>query len=216
MRRLLTCGLVAALAVLAQRATGQRQVSDSGGGRQLRELPLTVTKPLRFTTDEGTWLSLDVSPDGKTIAFDLLGDLYALPIEGGKATRITSGQAFDGQPHWSPDGKTIVFTSDRTGTDNLWLVNANGTGARALTREDGRTFISPTWTPDGKYVVAGSIQGKTVNVIDAKTDQTAWVLDEDLGVRPMAFATNPDGSVSFPSTISVTPFASLAKNASLQ
>jgi len=153
MRRLLTCGLVAALAVLAQRATGQRQVSDSGGGRQLRELPLTVTKPFRFTTDEGTWLSLDVSPDGKTIAFDLLGDLYALPIEGGKATRITSGQAFDGQPHWSPDGKTIVFTSDRTGTDNLWLVNANGTGARALTREDGRTFISPTWTPDGKYVV---------------------------------------------------------------
>ena len=149
-RTLLLLALVAVGAPL--RATAQRQAGDSGG-RQLRELPLTVSKPLRFTTEEGTWLSLDVSPDGRTIVFDLLGDLYTLPIEGGKATRITSGQAFDGQPHFSPDGNTIAFVSDRTGNDNLWLMNANGTGAHALTREDARTFISPTWTPDGKYVL---------------------------------------------------------------
>ncbi len=49
-------------------------------------------------------------------------------------------------------------------------------------------------TPDGKYVVAGSIQGKTVNVFDAQTEQPAWTLDMDLGVRPMTFSTNPDGS----------------------
>ncbi|MEP6729028.1 MAG: amidohydrolase family protein [bacterium] len=152
MRRSIPCILAAALSLLAASADAQRTAGDSGG-RALRELPLTVTKPLRFTTDEGTWLSLDVSPDGKTIAFDLLGDLYTLPMEGGKATRVTSGQAFDGQPHYSPDGKTIAFVSDRTGADNLWLMNANGTGAHALTREDGRTFISPTWSPDGKYVV---------------------------------------------------------------
>ena len=149
-RTLLLLALIAVGAPL--RATAPRQAGDSGG-RQLRELPLTVSKPLRFTTEEGTWLSLDVSPDGRTIVFDLLGDLYTLPIEGGKATRITSGQAFDGQPHFSPDGNTIAFVSDRTGNDNLWLMNANGTGAHALTREDARTFISPTWTPDGKYVL---------------------------------------------------------------
>ena len=141
------------LGTIATPSRAQGTAGDSGG-RQLAELPLKPTRPLRFTTDEGTWMSLDVSPSGRTIVFDLLGDLYTLPIEGGKATRITSGQAFDGQPHWSPDGRSIVFTSDRTGAENLWLVAPDGSHLRALTREQGRAFISPTFTPDGRYVVA--------------------------------------------------------------
>jgi YVTN family beta-propeller protein len=52
-------------------------------------------------------------------------------------------------------------------------------------------------TPDGKYVVAGSIAGKSVNVIDAQTETPAWTLDEDRGVRPMTFASNPDGSTKW-------------------
>jgi YVTN family beta-propeller protein len=52
-------------------------------------------------------------------------------------------------------------------------------------------------TPDGKFVVAGSIAGKTVNVFDAQTEQPAWTLDMDLGIRPMAFAANPDGSTKW-------------------
>src|SRR5881394_3659969 len=99
--------LSAATPALAQQAQGEQ-----GGRGQLRDLPLNPTKPLKFTTDEGTWMSLDVSPDGRTIVFDLLGDVYTLPIEGGKASRITSGQAFDAQPKFSPDGKTIAFVSD--------------------------------------------------------------------------------------------------------
>jgi Tol biopolymer transport system component len=150
MRRLLRVALLAA-AVAAPLAA---QTPNDSGGRTLRELPMRPTKPLQFTTDEGTWLSLDLSPDGKTIVFDLLGDLYTLPIAGGKATRITSGQAFDAQPHWSPDGKSIVFVSDRAGSDNLWIADGDGSHARALTREENRIFISPTWTPDGKFVVA--------------------------------------------------------------
>src|ERR1051325_4728445 len=51
-------------------------------------LPLKTTRIARFTTDEGTWMSLSLSPDGRTILFDLLGDLYTLPINGGKATRL--------------------------------------------------------------------------------------------------------------------------------
>ena len=52
-------------------------------------------------------------------------------------------------------------------------------------------------TPDGKYVVAGSIQGKTITVIDQKTEEPAWSLEMDLGIRPMAFLTNPDGSTKW-------------------
>ena len=133
---------------VAQRGGRGNDSTGRGGG-----LPLTPSKPLKFTTDEGTWLSLDVSPDGKTIVFELLGDLYTLPIEGGKATRITSGQAFDAQPHFSPDGKSVVVVSDRSQSDNLWIVNADGSNPRALTRENDQRFQSPTYTPDGKYVV---------------------------------------------------------------
>jgi YVTN family beta-propeller protein len=59
------------------------------------------------------------------------------------------------------------------------------------------TIHNPYVTPDGKYVVAGSIAGKTVNVIDTQTEQPAWTLEMDLGVRPMTFATNPDGSTKW-------------------
>ncbi len=71
-----------------------------------------ANRPLTFTVTEGTWMSVDVSPDGRTIVFDLLGDLYTLPIAGGQARRITDGRAYDTQPRWSPDGGTIVFASD--------------------------------------------------------------------------------------------------------
>lgn len=122
-------------------------------------LPLQATRRAQFTATEGTWISLDVSPDGRTIVFDLLGDLYTLPISGGEATRITSGMAFDAQPRYSPDGRTIVFTSDRSGAENLWLADADGASPRALTRDTSALFASPEWTPDGEYVVASRVAG---------------------------------------------------------
>jgi Tol biopolymer transport system component/imidazolonepropionase-like amidohydrolase len=125
----------------------------TAGGARNDSLPLEPTRRLRFTTDEGTWMSLDLSPDGRTIVFDLLGDLYTLPIAGGKATRLTSGMAFDGQPRWAPDGRSIAFVSDRSGGDNVWIVDADGANARAVTREERTTFISPEWTPDGEFLV---------------------------------------------------------------
>jgi Tol biopolymer transport system component/imidazolonepropionase-like amidohydrolase len=146
--------VVATLIGLATPALAQRGGRGADSAGRAAGLPLTPSKPLKFTTDEGTWLSLDVSPDGRTIVFELLGDIYTLPIEGGKATRITSGQAFDAQPHYSPDGKSIVFVSDRSQSDNVWIMNADGSNPRALTRENDQNFQSPTYTPDGKYVLA--------------------------------------------------------------
>jgi imidazolonepropionase-like amidohydrolase/Tol biopolymer transport system component len=117
-------------------------------------LPLITERSMSFTTSEGTWLSLDLSPDGKTIVFELLGDLYTLPIAGGEATRITSGQGYDMQPAFSPDGRKVAFISDRNGSENVWVANADGSKARALTTTERENYMSPTWTPDGEYVIA--------------------------------------------------------------
>ena len=112
------------------------------------------TKTVSFRTTEGTWMNVDVSPDGTEIVFDLLGDLYLLPIDGGTATRITSGPAFDVQPRFSPDGQRISFTSDRAGGDNIWLVDRDGTNPVQMTEEDFRLLNNAAWTPDGEYLVA--------------------------------------------------------------
>src|SRR5437867_6937940 len=85
--------------------------------------PFGPTTPLTFTTDEGTWMSVDVHPDGRTLIFDLLGDLYTLPIDGGQAKRVTEGGAYDYQPRFSPDGKRILVTSDRGGMPAVWLAD---------------------------------------------------------------------------------------------
>jgi imidazolonepropionase-like amidohydrolase/Tol biopolymer transport system component len=104
--------------------------------------------------NEGTWISLDVSPDGKSIAFDLLGDLYLLPIGGGDAKKITSGVAWDIQPRFSPDGAWIAFISDRDGMDNVWLVKPDGTDARQVSKESDNEIASPAWSPDGEFIAA--------------------------------------------------------------
>ncbi|MFQ5816641.1 MAG: amidohydrolase family protein [Terriglobia bacterium] len=127
-------------------------------------LPLKPERTIAFTTDEGTWLSLDVSPDGKTILFELLGDLYTLPIAGGETTRITSGVAFDSQPRYSPDGKLIAFLSDRDGAENLWIAKADGSEPKQLSKEKSLSLLaSPTWTPDGTYVIVSRALGLLTN-----------------------------------------------------
>jgi len=111
------------------------------------------TSPVEFATTEGTWMNLDVSPDGKEIVFDLLGDIYIMPITGGEAKLLSGGPAFEIQPRFSPDGKKISFTSDRAGGDNIWMMNRDGSDAKAITKEDFRLLNNACWTPDGKYLI---------------------------------------------------------------
>lgn len=118
------------------------------------ELPLKTEKRIEFTTDEGTWMSLDVSSDSKTIVFDLLGDIYTVSTSGGEARRIMGGLSFESQPRFSPDGKKIVFISDRSGAENLWLADADGSNPKPLTKGRNTLFLSPSWTADGNYVIA--------------------------------------------------------------
>ncbi|MHA6279586.1 amidohydrolase family protein [Salinimicrobium sp. CAU 1759] len=111
-------------------------------------------KEVTLNTDEGTWMNLDVSPDGKQIVFDLLGDIYLMPISGGKATALTSGMAYDVQPRFSPDGKRISFTSDAGGGDNIWIMDVDGSDAEQLTKENFRLLNNAVWMPDGNALVA--------------------------------------------------------------
>jgi Tol biopolymer transport system component len=116
-------------------------------------LPLVPTRKIKYTATEGTWLSLDLSPDGKTLVFDLVGHLYEMPIAGGEAKAITSGLEFNSTPRFSPDGKMLAYISDRSGADNVWVANADGSNARPLTGDENSTFTSPSWTSDSAYVL---------------------------------------------------------------
>ena len=117
-------------------------------------LPLKAERKININTDEGTWMSLDISPDGKTIVFDMLGDLYLLPIEGGNAKRITEGLAFDSNPKFSPDGEDLLFVSDRTGGPNVWIINLATKDSTQVTKGDTYNIQAAEWTPDGNYIIS--------------------------------------------------------------
>ena len=172
---LLACTALARAASLHAQDTTRVVVVDTVNGYKSDSLPLKAERTLSFDTDEGTWLSLDVSPDGRTIVFELLGDLYTLPIAGGEARRITSGLPFDSQPRYSPDGRRVVFLSDRDGAENVWTADADGTRLRQVTKGGTSLYASPEWTPDGHYVVV-SRQEDWI-----KSSYQLWLYHEDGG-----------------------------------
>ncbi len=111
-------------------------------------------KEITITTDEGTWMSLDISPDGREIVFDMLGDLYIMPISGGKAKLLKGGRAYEVQPRFSPNGQYISYTSDKGGGDNIWIMKRDGSAAKQVTKESFRLLNNAVWTPDSEYLIA--------------------------------------------------------------
>ena len=118
-----------------------------------KSLPLEATREITIDTQEGTWLSLDISPDGQTLLFDLLGDLYTLPIGGGKATQLTSGLPMDTQGRFSPDGKSIVYISDEDGSNNVWTMDLETGDKSQVSKSKDEKFQSAEWSPEGDYLV---------------------------------------------------------------
>ncbi|HEY6162378.1 MAG TPA: amidohydrolase family protein [Bacteroidia bacterium] len=116
--------------------------------------PPGTFKEIEFTTTEGTFMNLDISPDGKDIVFDLLGDIYIMPVTGGEAKVLRQGHAFEVQPRFSPDGKKISFTSDAGGGDNIWTMNRDGSDAKQVTKENFRLLNNAVWSVDGNYLIA--------------------------------------------------------------
>src|SRR5690349_13113436 len=168
-----------------------------GGRPPEKPLPLETTRKAEFTATHASWMSLDVSPDGKTIVFDLLGDLYTLPIAGGKATRLTSGAAYDAQPRYSPDGKTVAFISDRSGGDNLWTMTVDQRDTTQVTMGNGNLYVSPEWSPDGRYLVvsrSGGLRGSAKLTMYLATSHTPLpLIREPSTFKTLGAAFTPDG-----------------------
>jgi imidazolonepropionase-like amidohydrolase/Tol biopolymer transport system component len=116
--------------------------------------PPGTFKNVSFAVKEGTWMNVDVSPDGKDIVFDLLGDIYLMPVNGGEAKVLRNNHAFEVQPRFSPDGKMISFTSDAGGGDNIWVMDRDGSNVKQITKESFRLLNNAVWTPDGQYLIA--------------------------------------------------------------
>ncbi len=200
----LGAGLATARALADETQAAKEEKKDEKKDEK-KGLPLKPERKIEFTTDEATWASLDVSPDGKTIVFELVGDIYTLPIEGGQAKVISGGMPFDSQPRFSPDGKWIAFLSDREGSEEVWIMKADGTEPKQLSKNSNAEFASPAWAPDGQYVIVSKaafaintfelwmyhIQGGSgVQITKAKPTPTAPRRDRHnaLGVSP-----SPDG-----------------------
>lgn len=146
-------------------------------------LPLVPGRRIAFETEQGTWMSASLSPDGRSILFDLLGDLYRIDSTGGQAARLTQGMAFDSQPAWSPDGAFIAFLSDRSGAENLWISRPDGSEARRVTDNDGPDeFISPAWSYDGRDLFV-SLYRADRNAIELWRYAAAGRQREELTVR---------------------------------
>ncbi len=138
--RLISCFWLAV--TLCQCAVFAADAAD----RAYRDVSLSLT--------EGTWMSLDVSPDGRTIAFDLLNDIYVMPAAGGEALAILSGPATQRSPTFSPDGTKLLYLSDESGADNAWIAGSDGSAARQVTRETLAMVTGPIWTRDASAIIA--------------------------------------------------------------
>jgi len=175
------------------------------------------TREVAFSTDEGTWLSLDVSPRGDGLVFELLGDIYALPLAGGAARPVLTGTAFQSQPRYSPDGAWLAYISDESGADNLWIARPDGSDARRVSDRTGATLISPEWSADGEAlfvtVVTGAFQrvaelwafdvgdGSETRLVENANGPSAPLVSSP-APGPYGASVAPDGSIYY---TSVTP-----------
>lgn len=163
-----------------------------------KNLPLKPSRKVAYNTKEGSWMSVDISPDGKTIVFDLMGDIYTMPATGGKATPVTKGLAYDVQPRFSPDGKKILFISDRSGADNVWYIDTEKKDTVQMTFDQNQYFPNACWTPDGEYIVYA--KGRRVQklfMVHKKGGSGTQLIEAPTGLKTIDPAVSADGKLIY-------------------
>lgn len=137
------------------------------------------------------------SPDGRTIYVSNEAD-STLDIVDARSLKVTAHVPLTGHPNNMAVGKDgrFVYVGIRRDPGGVDIIDTT-TKTKIKNVSTKGTIHNVYVTPDGKYAVAGSIDGRSINVIDARTNEMAWIMDMDLGVRPMTFNTNPDGSTKW-------------------
>ncbi len=160
MKKICTLGSILVVLICGQLGFAQEPKKEAKADstkkekpKKKRDLPLEIGRRIPIKTNEGTWMSLDVSPDGKTLAFDFLGDIFTMPITGGKPTQFTKGMSFDSHPKFSPDGTKLLFISDRSGGENIWWFALDKKDSLQVTKGNTDHYQSAEWAPDGNYIV---------------------------------------------------------------
>ena len=154
--------------------------------------PHGPTHDASFTTSEGTWMS--VSAVGDRVVFDLLGDIWAMPLTGGAATRLTADAAWDSEPRLSPDGERIAFVSDRDGNEQIWTMAADGTDLKQVTDEDEARDTNPVWDPAGEALI---VRRRTVDTRSiGVTELWEQHLDGGKGVKLTSLDAHPHAGES--------------------
>lgn len=195
---LMVVGILVTLPGSAGAAGVQQQISvpaDTGDWDATQ--PRGETREIDFATTEGTAMSVDVSPDGGWLVFDLMGHVYRLPMEGGEARSLTqsSGLAWNGHPSVSPDGEQIAFVSDRAGQRDLWIMDSDGSDPRPVTTDRDLEPSTPTWTPDGRYIV---IRRDRISE-DGPDDEGLWMVHRDGGSGVQLVGEEEVGGAYWPS-----------------
>ena len=189
---------------LALTAPGaQRPAAGDSSARATWDVTLArgTTRDIEFTTSEGTWMSVDLSPDGTWVVFDLLGHVYRMPASGGTAQALTqsSGVALNFQPRISPDGKSIAFITDRRGQYNLWLMDADGSNPRPVFSDLNVAAFEPAWTPDGRFIVVRRAARGAFGGGGAATGSGLWMYHKDGGTGVALVSTGAGGANATPS-----------------
>ncbi len=178
-------------AVLSQE--DEETASESGEEKWDTTQARGETRDIAFTTDEGTFMSVDVSPDGQWILFDLLAHIYRVPVNGGEAESLTqdSGVAVNYHPAWSPDGRSIAFISDRKGQDNLWIMDANGGNPRQVAHDLNARHVTPGWSADGNYIY---VRKRGLPKPGSRPDAGLWMFHRDGGKGIELVGRDEDGA----------------------